>query len=59
MKEYTIERGLLYEGNKKVIVQIGNMLFECLEWGKVKNAKDLAKLLNNKRYSIRLLKEVQ
>lgn len=63
MIKYEIVMGFLHEAEdgakigKKIIVQVGNYLFELHNWGEVKDAADLAKLLKDDRYALKLLKE--
>jgi hypothetical protein len=63
MQKYEIFGGKLHEfkpgvaSGKKVIVQVGNVLFDLHYWGEMKDASELAKLLRDDKYSVRLLKE--
>ena len=63
--KYVIVRGFLHEvpggkkpsqSAKKVILQVGKMLFDLNYWGEVKDGADLAKLLKDDRYAVKLLK---
>ena len=50
----TYDNNSLYDGNKKVLVQIGKMLFELHLIKEIKNPSQLKKLLD--KYSIKILK---
>lgn len=52
-----MDKSSLYDGDKKILVQVNNELFELKHFGHIENIKHLNSLLDNKRISIKLLKE--
>jgi len=60
---YGLCAGKLYDGNKLVLIQIGGKFFHLSYWGRLKGKnkkeemQDLKKLINDKRFKLKLIKE--
>ena len=60
---YKLCEGILVDGNKLLLIQIGKQFFYLSYWDKLKGKnkseemQDLKKLLNDKRFKLKLIKE--
>ena len=60
---YGLCEGIVCDGNKLLLIQIGGQFFYLSYWGKLKGKnkseemRDLKKMLDDKRFKIKLIKE--